>query len=175
MDDDLDPATAGSLDELAACLRHVHLLADKPAYRALEHQTAREGGFLPGARLKRVRLTRSTLSDVLLGRKFPGKAFLLTFVDACGIDLEDDRRWEQAWDRLAPQYLEQAAQAEAEQLRQQLAAARARADRADKEAEQLRQQLAAAEDLSRQQTLAAEAMAAHLEAAEARPARRMTS
>jgi CspA family cold shock protein len=75
--------------------------------------------------LKRVRLTRSTVSDVLLGRKFPGKAFLLTFVDACGVDLERDRRWEQAWDRLAPQYLDQAAEAEADQLRRQLAEATA--------------------------------------------------
>ena len=41
---------------------------------------------------------------MLLGQKFPGKAFMLTFVDACGIDLENDRRWEQAWDRLAVRY-----------------------------------------------------------------------
>src|SRR5262249_373690 len=107
---DLDPTTAASLDDLATCLRQLHLRADMPTYRALEQQTARAGGFLPGTRLKRVRLTRSTLTDVLRGRKFPRKAFLLTFVDACGIDLENDRGWEQAWDRLAPQYLEQDAE-----------------------------------------------------------------
>ena len=101
--DELDPATAASLEDLTACLNHIHLLADKPTYRALEQQTAHKGGFLPGTRLKRVRLTRTIVSDVLLGRKFPGKAFLLTFVDACGIDLENDRRWGQAWDRLAAQ------------------------------------------------------------------------
>ncbi len=166
--DDLDPAAAATLDDLAACLRHVHLLADRPTYRALEHQTARQSGFLPGTRLERARLTRSTVSDVLLGRKFPGKAFLLTFVDACGIDLEKDPRWGQAWDRLAPQYLDQGAVAEAEQLRQQLAEARAQADHVGKEAEQLRQQLAAAEDLSRQKTVAAEKMAARLAAAQDR-------
>ena len=166
--DDLDPTTAASFDDLAARLRHVHLLADKPTYRALEQQTAREGGFLPGTRLRRVRLTRSTLSDVLLGRKFPGKAFLLTFVDVCGIDLEKDRRWEQAWDRLAPQYLDQAAEAEveAEQLRRQLAELKAQANRVGKEVVQLRQQLADAEDLIRQQTLAAEKMASRLEDAQ---------
>jgi Histidine kinase-, DNA gyrase B-, and HSP90-like ATPase len=139
---DLDPITAASLDDLATCLRQLHLRADMPTYRALEQQTARAGGFLPGTRLKRVRLTRSTLTDVLRGRKFPRKAFLLTFVDACGIDLENDRGWEQAWDRLAPQYLEQDAEAEADQLRRQLAEARAQADRADNEAEQLRMRLA---------------------------------
>ena len=54
-----------------------------------------------------------------------------------------------------------------EQLRRQLAEARAQADRSDKKAEELRQQLAAAEDLICQQTLAAEEMAAHLEAVQA--------
>jgi len=54
----------------------------------------------PFARLEQVTLGRTILSDVLLGRKFPSKAFLLTFVAKCGIDLETDRRWEQAWDRL---------------------------------------------------------------------------
>ena len=120
------------------------------------------GGFLPGTRLKRIRLTRSTLSDVLVGRKFPRKAFLLTFVDACGIDLENDRGWEQAWDRLAPQYVEQDAEAEADQLRRQLAEARAQADRADNEAEQLRRRLA---DDTRAET--ARALEAHDGLAEA--------
>jgi hypothetical protein len=103
--DDPDPATAANLNDLAACLRHVHLKADRPTYRSLEQQTIHASKFLPGTRLKQVRLTRSTLSDVLLGRKFPGKAFLLTFVEACGIDIETDSRWEQAWDRLAFRYL----------------------------------------------------------------------
>ena len=128
--DHSDPATAGSLDELAACLRYVHLRADKPTYRALEQQTKHASEFLPGTRLRRVRLTRSILSDVLLGRKFPGKAFMLTFVDACGVDLENYRRWEQAWDRLAVQYQQSSpTPGEAEQLRQ--------------ENEELRQQIAA--------------------------------
>jgi e3 binding domain/Tetratricopeptide repeat/SEC-C motif len=121
--DDLDPATAVSLDDLAACLKRVHLLADKPTFRALEQQTTHANGLLPGTRLKRARLTRTVISDVLLGRKFPGKAFLLTLVEACGVDLESDRRWEQAWDRLAPQYQQVPAPPEVEMLRQELTAA----------------------------------------------------
>jgi hypothetical protein len=102
--DDLDPAKAENLDDLAACLKQVHLRADKPTLRALDQQSIHASGFLPGAHLRRVRLTRTTLGEVLAGRKFPGKAFLLTFVEACGVDLDDDPRWEQAWDRLAPRY-----------------------------------------------------------------------
>ena len=114
--DDFDPATARNLTDLARCVRDVHRRADKPTYRSLEQQTIHASGLLPGTRLRRARLTRSILSDVLLGRKFPTKAFLLTFVDSCGIDIEDDRRWEQAWDRLAVQYLDQVAEVETEQL-----------------------------------------------------------
>ena len=71
------------------------------------------------------------------GVKFPKKAFLLTFVEACGVDVEADRRWEQAWDRLAGQYLNQAGQAQTEldqlrqevtQLREQLGAPREAAE-----------------------------------------------
>src|SRR5262249_50724968 len=67
------------------------------------------------------------------------------FVEALNIDLEVDRRWEQAWDQLAVRYLNQAAEAEVEQLRQQLAAAEAKAARTGEEAEELRQQLTAAQ------------------------------
>src|ERR1700733_11079201 len=101
--DDLDPATVGGLDELARCLRRVHTRAGNPAYRSLELKTIDEEKLLPGTQLKQVGLTRSPLSDVLRGRIFPSKAFLLTFVDACGIDIKNDLRWEQAWDRLAIQ------------------------------------------------------------------------
>jgi uncharacterized protein YdhG (YjbR/CyaY superfamily) len=75
---------------------------------------------------------------VLLGRKFPTKAFLLTFVHACGIDLTNDHRWEQAWDRLVVQ--EQLATAplggdeklrhENEELRRQIAALKREAETA---------------------------------------------
>ena len=135
---DPDPAIAANLDDLASCLKYIHLLADRPTYRTLEQQTACEGGFLPGTRLKRVKLTRSTVSDVLIGRKFPGKAFLLTFVDACGVDLEHDRRWEQAWDRLAVQYQQALPLEEAERLR------REEVERLRQETEELRRQLTAA-------------------------------
>ena len=99
---DADPTRATTLEELAECLRQLHIRADRPSYRWLEQQSVRRGGRILGYRLERARLGRSTIGDVLAGQKFPGKAFLLTFADACGIDVETDRRWEEAWDRLAP-------------------------------------------------------------------------
>ncbi len=130
---DPDPARAASLEDLAECLRQLHIRADKPSLRQLEDRTKFMKEVLPGTRLQRVRLGRTTLHDVLNGRKFPKKAFLLTFVEALNVDLETDRRWEQAWDRLASQYIGRAAEAEA------------RPGQAAEEAEQLRQQLTAAE------------------------------
>ena len=114
--DDLDPATVRDLADLALCLRRLHTSADRPTYRSLEQRTIHASGLLPGTRLKRARLTRSILSEMLLGKKFPNKAFLLTFIDACGIDIENDRRWEQAWDRLAVQELDQSSEVETERL-----------------------------------------------------------
>jgi cell division protein FtsZ len=100
---DLDPEQAASLEELAQCLRLLHIRFGKPSYRDLDKRTAHASGCLPGTHLERVRLGRSNTSEMLRGLKFPGKALLLTFAEACGIDLETDRRWEQAWDRLAVQ------------------------------------------------------------------------
>lgn len=134
MDDLLDPAEVASLEDLAECLHQLHVRADSPTFRALEQQTVHASRLLPGTQLERVRLGRSTLSAVLLGRKFPRKAFLLTFVAACGVNLENDRRWEQAWDRLAVQHRQQNSptpgeverlRPENEDLHQQLAAATA--------------------------------------------------
>ncbi len=175
---DLDPTEANSLEELAECLNQLHIRADRPAYRELEQRTIHENGLLPGTRLKRTRLGRTTLSDVLLGRKFPGKAFMLTFVVECGIDLEKDPRWEQTWDRLAWRYLAQGAVAEAERLRQQLTAAlatkteadqaRQAAEQATKEAQQAAQakvERVQAELAEREAELSAELERARTEAA----------
>ncbi|MEV6023037.1 hypothetical protein [Streptomyces sp. NPDC052036] len=97
----LRPEDASCLDEFAAVLRDLRALADRPSYRKLQDATARLGGTLPGTQLHRVPLTRSTLGDVLAGRTFPRKAFLLTYVEACGVDIAADRRWERAWSALA--------------------------------------------------------------------------
>jgi single stranded DNA-binding protein len=127
--DDFGPAPAGRPDELAARLRQLHVRADRPPLRELEDRTKHANGLLPGTKLKRVRLGRSTVSDVLAGRKFPKKAFLLTLVEALGVDLEADHGWAEAWDWLAedqqappsPEEVERP-RLENEELRRQLAA-----------------------------------------------------
>lgn len=132
---DLDPAQADSIDDLARCLRQLHLRADTPSFRMLEDRTKHANGFLPGTKIQRVPLRRSTLSAVLHGQAFPRKGFLLTFVEACGVDLEVDQRWEKAWDRIADHDRDQGRETaagelgrELDGLRQQLGTAQSHAE-----------------------------------------------
>jgi single-strand DNA-binding protein len=75
---------------------------------------------------------------VLSGRKFPKKAFLLTLVEALGIELETDRGWAQLWDQLAqdqqapssPEEVERL-RLENEELRRQLTTAKHQAEDAE--------------------------------------------
>jgi hypothetical protein len=124
--DQPDPTQVASLDDLAWCLRHLRTLADTPTYRELERRTIHAAGMLPGMDLRRVPLKRATIADVLAGQAFPRKAFLLTFAEACGVDLRADHRWEQAWNRLAARY--QVQPAPGGQVREHLATATQSAD-----------------------------------------------
>ena len=123
-----------SFDDLALCLRQLHRRTDSLSTRELERRTKLAAGELPGTHLSRVPLGRNAISEMLRGQRFPRKAFLLTFVEACGVDIETDRRWAQVWDRLAladHDYTWNKATSEIEQLRRQVA--------------ELRQQLAESE------------------------------
>jgi hypothetical protein len=95
------PVQATNLGDLAECLRQLHVQADKPSCRELERHTETSGGLLPGTTLKRVVLRRNRVNQMLRGSLFPGKAFMLTFVEQCGVDLRVHPEWRQAWDRLA--------------------------------------------------------------------------
>ena len=146
---DIDPSDAADVAELVRCLQQLHIRADKPSYRTLEDGTRHANGTLPGTSISRIPLRRSTLSDVLQGNAFPRKAFLLTFVEACGVNLETDRRWEQAWDRLA-EAREEAnetaaakAQQQLEDIQRQLAEAEERAAEAERRASEAEKRAAA--------------------------------
>jgi hypothetical protein len=138
--DDVDQVT--SQEDLACCLRQLHILADRPSLRDLETRTKLALGVLPGTDLPRVCLRRTGVSDMLRGRKFPPKkSFFLSFVEACGVNLAEDRRWEQAWNRLAVQYIRQPAE-RFDEIQRALKAATTRAERAEAENKRLGQKLA---------------------------------
>lgn len=150
---DLDVAVAATHTDLVACLKQLWIRADSPSYRVLEQRSARLGGELPGTKLERVRLGRSAIGEMLSGSAFPKKAFLLTFVEACGVDVAADRRWAEAWDRLSERYAKRAGRAETElarmraevdKLQAELAAEQPTAEKAQAETADLRARLAAA-------------------------------
>jgi vacuolar-type H+-ATPase subunit H len=87
---DIDPTAATTGEELAACLRRLRVRADNISYRELERWGELHNKPLP----------RTTLLEVLHGRRFPRKSVLLAFVEACGINPATDTRWEKVWNRL---------------------------------------------------------------------------
>ncbi|QEV21581.1 tetratricopeptide repeat protein [Streptomyces alboniger] len=90
----VDPSVAQTKEELSRFMHMLRARADSPSYRDLEKAAVSLGTSLP----------RTTLGEVLRGRRFPSKAFLLTFVRLCGADLEEMQVWEGVWNRLAVQY-----------------------------------------------------------------------
>lgn len=91
--DDVDPTTATSWDEFAISMRRLRARADNVSYRELERWGEEHGRPL----------ARTTLLEVLHGRRVPRKGLLLAFVEACGVDTTVDPRWEQTWNRLNEQ------------------------------------------------------------------------
>jgi hypothetical protein len=87
---DIDPTAADGPAEFAACLCRVRARADI-SYRDLEAWGTAHGTPLP----------RSTLVDVLAGRRLPRRPTLLALLRACGIDPDVDQRWVATWYRLS--------------------------------------------------------------------------
>jgi transcriptional regulator with XRE-family HTH domain len=89
--DDLDIASVNGWDELSALLRTVHLRADKPSLRTLEARSRH--GATP--------LSKTVVSEMLRGTRFPRKTVMLAFLQACGIQDERVEPWLRAWERIA--------------------------------------------------------------------------
>jgi transcriptional regulator with XRE-family HTH domain len=89
--DDLDLAAVSTASELAEFLRTVHLRADRPSLRVLEARTRHE--LTP--------LSKTAVSEMLKGTRFPRKAVMIAFLKACGE--RDDRieEWRHTWERIA--------------------------------------------------------------------------
>lgn len=101
-DDEFDPRSASSLQDFAALLRRARVRAGNPSLRDLErwvrkqHQAGRQ---LPPLR-------RSTVADVLAGRRLPNSALLATFLEACGIVGAAQQQWMEAMNRIGPRELQ---------------------------------------------------------------------
>ena len=88
---DLDLGAVNTRDELAAMLRTVHVLADKPSLRTLEKRTRHTASPL----------SRTAVSEMLRGIRFPHKATMIAFLGACGVKDDSMEVWRRAWERVA--------------------------------------------------------------------------
>lgn len=77
--DDIDPTPARSLEDFACDLRRLKVRAGL-SFRQLEKRGKP--------------LSRSTVSDVLHGKRLPSKELLHAFIKACSVDPDADKRWE---------------------------------------------------------------------------------
>jgi hypothetical protein len=71
---DLDISPARTRSQLAELLRTIHLRADRPSLRTLEART----------RYESTPLTKTVVSEMLKGTRFPRKAVMISFLRACG-------------------------------------------------------------------------------------------
>jgi transcriptional regulator with XRE-family HTH domain len=89
--EDLDLASVTTQDELAEFLRILHVRADRPSFRSLEARTRHDPDPL----------SKTVVSEMLRGLRFPKKAVMLSFLRACGVPSDDAAQWSRAWERIA--------------------------------------------------------------------------
>lgn len=89
--EDIDVSSVLTRDDLAAMLRVVHIRADRPSLRALEAE----------ARHYKTPLSKTVVSEMLKGTRFPRKAVMLSFLRACGVAEEAMAPWRRRWERVA--------------------------------------------------------------------------
>jgi hypothetical protein len=89
--EDLDLASVATYEELAALLQTVYLRADRPSLRTLEARTRHD----------ETPLSKTAVSEMLRGVRFPRKAVMATFLRACRVRGDQMALWLYAWDRLA--------------------------------------------------------------------------
>ena len=88
---DLDVASVQTRGELAALLRAIHVRADRPSLRALEARTRHD----------QTPLSKTVVSEMLKGMRFPRKAVMVSFLRACGVPAEMMEPWRRSWERVA--------------------------------------------------------------------------
>jgi hypothetical protein len=88
---DLDLSAVTTRDGLVALLQTVYARADKPPLRTLEASTRHEA----------TPLSRTAVSEMLRGVRFPHKAVMIAFLRACGVPEQGIEPWRHAWERVA--------------------------------------------------------------------------
>lgn len=89
--EDMDLSSVLTRNDLAAMLRVVHVRADRPSLRTLEAE----------ARYYKTPLSKTVVSEMLKGTRFPRKAAMLSFLRACGVAEEAMEPWRHTWERIA--------------------------------------------------------------------------
>lgn len=85
----MDLSSVSTHENLAALLEEVYTRTGRPPLRTLEART----------RMLPTRLSKTTVSDMLKGRRLPRKAVMVKFLRACALRDESIEQWQRVWDR----------------------------------------------------------------------------
>ena len=92
----VDPSRVNTPGELAACLNGLRRRRDL-AYEMMESAAAELRSRPGGSRLEP--LPKSTVGEIVTGKRLPTKGKLLTFLAVCEVAPADLAQWEAAWER----------------------------------------------------------------------------
>ena len=90
----VDPSRVSTPDELVACLDGLRRRRGL-SYEVMEKAEA----AVPTRRLRREPLPRTTVGEIVTGKRLPTKAKLLTFLAVGGVAPADLAQWLAAWER----------------------------------------------------------------------------
>ena len=92
----VDPSRVSTPDELAACLDGLRRRRGL-SYEAMEKAAAKLPSRSGGSRLEP--LPKSTVGEIVTGKRLPAKGKLLTFLTVCEVAPADLAQWLAAWER----------------------------------------------------------------------------
>jgi predicted negative regulator of RcsB-dependent stress response len=92
----VDPSRVNTPDELAACLEGLRLRRGL-SYEVMEKAAARL--LSRSGRSQLEPLPKSTVGEIVRGKRLPAKGKLLTFLEVCGVAQADLAQWLAAWER----------------------------------------------------------------------------
>ena len=92
----VDPSRVSTPDELAACLDGLRRRRGL-SYEAMEKSAAKLPSRSGGSRLEP--LPKSSVGEIVTGKRLPTRGKLLTFLTVCGVAPADLAQWVAAWER----------------------------------------------------------------------------